>query len=85
MPLNPTMDIKPGRHVRVGTKMVKSDDSGEVKLPTVAQYAEELEQLSEQARQVAAGDRAPADAEASAPTPGEQTETKPANRSAAKK
>jgi len=78
MALKPSMDIKPGRHVRVGTKMTKSGLDGEIKLPTVPQYAEELEQFSQQARQVAAGELAPADAEASAPVPGGQTETRPA-------
>jgi hypothetical protein len=77
MALKPQMDIKPGRHIRVGTKMMKSGAHGEVQQPSIPQYAEELEQLSEQARQVAAGEIAPADAEASAPVPGGQTETKP--------
>jgi hypothetical protein len=53
-----------------------------VQSPTIPEYAEELEQLSEQARQVAAGELAPADADASAPIPGAQTETKAGNSSA---
>jgi hypothetical protein len=76
MALKPPMDIKPGRPIRVGTKMMRSGER-EVSRPTVPEYAEELEQLSEQARQVAAGTLAPADAEASAPIPGAQTETQP--------
>ncbi len=81
MALKPPMDIKPGRHVRVGTRMMKSGANGEVKTPSVPEYADELEHLSAQARLVAAGELAPADAEASAPIPGAQSETKPVSKS----
>lgn len=69
MALKPHMDIKPGRSIRVGTTMMKSGAHGEVKQPTIPQYAEELEQLSENARKVAAGDAEAYEVEQSAALP----------------
>lgn len=48
------MALKPNRPVRVGTKMTRTDDKGEVKTPTVDAYAKELEALTENARKTAA-------------------------------
>ena len=71
------------RPVRVGTKMMQTDAKGEIKTPTVDQYAKELEALSEGARKVAAGKAETAEVEQSAST----TETRasaPANKPAPK-
>lgn len=43
------MDIKPNRPVRVGTKMTRSGKDGDVKLPSVEQYATELQGLTDKA------------------------------------
>lgn len=62
------MKFKPNRPVRVGTKMMRTDDKGEVKTPTIDAYAKELEALTENARKVAAGAQAPAEVDQSAAT-----------------
>ncbi|TCD04271.1 hypothetical protein EYB45_08465 [Erythrobacteraceae bacterium CFH 75059] len=83
MSLKPNMNIKPGRTVRVGTKMMKSGNDGNVSTPSIPQYAAELEELSENARKVARGEAEASQVEQSAPVPsldGEDAQSKTANR-----
>jgi hypothetical protein len=42
------MDIKPNRPIRVGTKMMRTEGV-EVKLPTIEEYAGELQALTDKA------------------------------------
>lgn len=77
------MKFKPNRPVRVGTKMMQTDVKGEIKTPTVDQYAKELEALSEGARKVAAGKAETAEVEQSATTT-ETRATTPTNKTAPK-
>jgi len=73
------MDIKPNRPVRVGTKMLRTGDAGDITLPSPEQYAAELQGLTDNARLVDAGELRPDEVRASAPV------EQPAMKAAAKK